>query len=208
VKGTGFLILLLGSFMAGIGVGYRMAPKQEGSPRPNSESGQVADRAHPGANPRSGKQADGIAAKKSIADRREDPQQTEKRQETGDQPNRASPLRPGRRAENAPETEDRPKPAAQVTFATHILPIFRAKCISCHGGRKTKGGLDLRTVAALLEGGESGSGFKPGNVEESVLWSYIVTDKMPPGKKKRKKNKKLTSEEKNLIRQWILAPKK
>jgi hypothetical protein len=195
--------------MAGIGVGYRLAPRPGNTQRSENEPGQVADGVQPGANPVSGKQVEGIAVKKPIAERSEDAHQTEKGPEPGDQPRRESPERPGRSAKKHPKSEDPPKPADQVTFAAHILPIFRAKCISCHGGRKTKGGLDLRTVAALLEGGDSGPGFKPGNVEESVLWSYIVTDKMPPGKKKRKKkNKKLTPEEKSLIREWILAAKK
>jgi hypothetical protein len=183
IKGTALLITGLALFIAGIGVGYRLAPKQarelpkENEPGPGASDLQVRATA-PRVQPK-----ESIPVEKELSSPREDPA----------------------KSENRPETVRPPKPAAQVTFASHVLPIFRAKCISCHGGRKTKGDLDLRTVAALLEGGESGPGIKAGDVEASVLWKFIVNDKMPPGRKKRKK---LTANEKELIRAWILSTQK
>jgi hypothetical protein len=171
IKGTAFLIVSLAIFLAGIGVGFRLAPRQaQNSPQEN-QAAQGGRRAKTSSTAKRDKQGERLPKKKGDSSQAQDP----------------------------------PKPAAQVTFATHIRPIFRAKCISCHGGRKTKGDLDLRTVAALFEGGDSGPGIKAGDVEASVLWTYIVNDKMPPGKKKKKK--KLTAREKQLIRAWILSPK-
>ncbi len=98
---------------------------------------------------------------------------------------------------------DRPPPpeglpaGERVTFASHVHPIFAARCINCHGSPKKRGGLDVRTIAALRVGGESGPSVKAGPVEETVLWRSIATDRMPPGRTK------LTAAERALIRDWI-----
>ena len=50
------------------------------------------------------------------------------------------------------------KVAADVLFARKVLPLFKAKCIVCHGEdpkKKLKGDFDMRTRAGLLKGGES-----------------------------------------------------
>jgi hypothetical protein len=182
IQGTVFLLSGLAIFVAGIGVGYQLAPQQGRESRKENETGQQDRLAQSNATAPEVKPKERLLEKKESSSRPKEPA----------------------RPENRPETEPPAKPAPQVTFATHILPIFRAKCISCHGGRKTKGALDLTTVAALLEGGDSGPGIKTGDVEGSVLWTYIVTDKMPPGRKKRKK---LTATEKETIREWILSAK-
>lgn len=90
------------------------------------------------------------------------------------------------------------KPATEpVVFEKGVLPIFQAKCVSCHGPDKQKAGLDVRSVAALLKGGETGPSVAPGSFERSELWVRIASDKMPPGKDK------LTETEKVAIRAWI-----
>jgi len=87
--------------------------------------------------------------------------------------------------------------AAAISFDAHILPIFKAKCTSCHGDFKKRAGLDLRTAAAVFKGGESGPGLRPGNAQASSLWEYVADDRMPPGKDK------LSAAEKTLLRRWI-----
>ena len=42
---------------------------------------------------------------------------------------------------------------AALVFENDVFPIFKAKCIACHGGRK-KGGVDIRSVDALVGKGE------------------------------------------------------
>ena len=46
---------------------------------------------------------------------------------------------------------------ADVLFARKVLPLFKEKCLACHGNdlKKLKGDLDLRNRAGLLKGGES-----------------------------------------------------
>jgi hypothetical protein len=82
-------------------------------------------------------------------------------------------------------------------FERDVAPILRARCWNCHGDKKQKAGLDLRTRAALLQGGESGPALQPGSLKDSTLWEKIVSDKMPPGKEK------LSATEKGLIKRWI-----
>ena len=43
--------------------------------------------------------------------------------------------------------------AAEQLFVARIMPLLKTKCLACHGEdeAKIKGGLDLRTRAAMLE---------------------------------------------------------
>src|SRR5438552_3269200 len=83
------------------------------------------------------------------------------------------------------------------TFEKDVLPIFQAKCLNCHGADRQKAGLDLRSRAALLAGGETGPAIRPGAAKDSLLWEMLSRDKMPPGKEK------LTAAEKSVIRTWL-----
>lgn len=85
------------------------------------------------------------------------------------------------------------------TLEKDILPLFRSRCIECHGGDQPRAGLDLRTRAGMLRGGRHGPGLVPGSIKESLIWLNISTDKMPA------KGKKFSDAEKDLLRQWILA---
>lgn len=84
-----------------------------------------------------------------------------------------------------------------VSFA-EISELFAAKCNHCHAGDRPKGGLDLRSHAAILRGGNSGPSVIAGKSAESVLWDSVNSGSMPPGK-----SKALTPREKQLIRDWI-----
>lgn len=106
----------------------------------------------------------------------------------------------------SPKAVDKPKPQAPplsspasvaVSFDRQIRPIFEAKCNNCHGLKKPKGDLDLRTLAALNKGGTSGPAVKPGDPTMSTLWESVETDRMPPGKAK------LTTSERDLVKRWI-----
>ncbi len=87
----------------------------------------------------------------------------------------------------------------KAAFEELVLPIFQAKCVQCHGAKKQKAGLDLRTRAAIVAGGESGPGLNPGKLGDGLLWGKIASDHMPPGKDK------LTAAEKAAVRRWLEA---
>jgi hypothetical protein len=82
-----------------------------------------------------------------------------------------------------------------------VSAVFKSKCTSCHGDTKgPKGDLDLRTLAAINKGGDSGPAVAPGDLAKSPLWESIDSGQMPPPKKD-----PLTADEKKLIRDWILG---
>jgi len=97
---------------------------------------------------------------------------------------------------------------AEALFVRRVLPMMQDKCLSCHGRdeEKLKGGLDLRTLAGTLEGGDS---FKPslvpGRPDDSPLYLAVTRDHsdweaMPP-----KDNDALTPEQRADLHDWILA---
>ncbi|MCX8238006.1 MAG: PSD1 and planctomycete cytochrome C domain-containing protein [Akkermansiaceae bacterium] len=98
--------------------------------------------------------------------------------------------------------------SGEKLFALKVKPLFTSRCLSCHGeeGKKIKGGFDMRTLEAVLKGGDE---FEeqvlfPGDPSKSHL--YLVTTRtvedyeMPP-----KEADKLSREESWVIRDWIKA---
>src|SRR4051812_43485789 len=60
----------------------------------------------------------------------------------------------------------------ETLFVRRVWPLLKEKCLACHGDEenKIKGGLDLRTRADLLLGGDSEkSAVVPGKPDESPL---------------------------------------
>ncbi|WP_145048140.1 DUF1549 domain-containing protein [Lignipirellula cremea] len=94
-----------------------------------------------------------------------------------------------------------PLHADQPLLERDVLPILTKNCMGCHGGLRKHGGLDLRTVPAMLAGGDSGPAIVAGNAAKSDLWAKIASDEMPEGDDR----EKLTAEEKATIKAWIDA---
>jgi len=87
--------------------------------------------------------------------------------------------------------------AQESLLERDVLPILTKQCLGCHGGLRQKGGLEMRTVAAMLKGGKSGPAVKSKDSGASEMWLRIAADEMPPGEKK------LSGVEKVFIKQWI-----
>jgi WD40 repeat protein len=88
----------------------------------------------------------------------------------------------------------------KVTYTEHVLPIFRAKCGSCHNANDREGDLVLDDYTSLRTGGGSGEVIEPGNLENSYLWSLVTHEsspEMPP------EQPRLPDEELSVIRAWI-----
>lgn len=83
-------------------------------------------------------------------------------------------------------------------FERDAKAVFVAKCVKCHGGDTTKSGLDLRTAAAIKQGGDTGPSVVPGNPAKSLLFEQITSGAMPPGKAA-----KLTPDEIAIVKAWI-----
>ena len=82
-----------------------------------------------------------------------------------------------------------------------ILPILTKSCMGCHGGLVSEGGLDLRTLPAMLAGGDSGPAIASGRADDSGLWERILSDEMPAGDDR----EKLSAADKGAIKAWIDA---
>jgi hypothetical protein len=85
-------------------------------------------------------------------------------------------------------------------FDRDVLPILRARCLKCHGTAQRKGGLSLRTPAAMLQGGDGGPSLIIGKDDESPLIEKIESGEMPPGK-----SEKVSKSEIATLRAWIRA---
>jgi hypothetical protein len=71
----------------------------------------------------------------------------------------------------------------EVEFEKVIRPLLAEKCWSCHNDKKQKGDLRLDSLAAMLQGGESGPAVVPGKPEQSLIITAIRHSeqlKMPP----------------------------
>ncbi|MCA9095950.1 MAG: c-type cytochrome, partial [Planctomycetaceae bacterium] len=101
------------------------------------------------------------------------------------------------------EEEKKPADGAampKITFDDHVLPIFRAKCASCHSADQAKGDLVVDNYAALMRGGASGEVVTAGDLDDSRLWALVTHAEepiMPP------KEPKLPDEMLNTLKAWI-----
>ena len=106
---------------------------------------------------------------------------------------------------NQPTTSevDSEPASEEVHFLTKIRPILEARCVSCHGPKKKKGGLRLEPIAeAFPKGEEDWWTILPGDPAGSLLVERIKLTAdddgvMPP------RGELLTKEEISLIEQWI-----
>ena len=86
-----------------------------------------------------------------------------------------------------------------------VLPILQARCVVCHGKSKQSGGLDLRTQASRLAGGESGPAIVPGKPDESLLIRKVAADLIHPPPKMQYDYavRNPTEAEMIVLRQWV-----
>ena len=110
---------------------------------------------------------------------------------------------------NDPAAESRSaQETGELRFAFQVEPLLTTRCLACHGNdpKDIKGELDLRNVAGLLKGGESGqAAVIPGKSAQSPLYLAAMRGSdewsaMPP-----KENDRLAASELEHLRQWIDA---
>ncbi|MHA8088056.1 c-type cytochrome domain-containing protein [Aquirufa sp. Wall-65K1] len=88
-------------------------------------------------------------------------------------------------------------------FESAIQPIFEKKCVSCHNDQKTKGQLNMSSVAKLLQGGKHGDFLKAGDVSNSLFLKRAHLplehkEHMPP-----KGKSQLSADEILLLEAWV-----
>ncbi|HVK18798.1 MAG TPA: c-type cytochrome domain-containing protein, partial [Fimbriiglobus sp.] len=80
------------------------------------------------------------------------------------------------------------------------MPVLRQHCLGCHGNDKQRGGLNLATFAAAMQGGSSGAIVTPGDPDKSRLFTLSAhkeEPKMPP------KADRIPEAQLNTLRLWI-----
>lgn len=78
--------------------------------------------------------------------------------------------------------------AEPLVFASAVMPLLRRECVECHGPDKSKGGLRLDSLAAIMKGGDDGADVLPGRGAISPLVKRMLLpatddDHMPPSAK-------------------------
>src|SRR5579884_1065911 len=84
-------------------------------------------------------------------------------------------------------------------FEKEVRPLLAARCLSCHGDSKPKGGLRLTSRQSVLKGGDSGPAVVPGKPENSLLVHavrYLDPPRMPP-------REKLPDREVEVLTRWV-----
>lgn len=89
-------------------------------------------------------------------------------------------------------------PKKPIDFAHDVVPILQKHCVSCHGGKESKGGFSLNTRRLLLEADV----VVKGNARESRLWQLITSndpdDQMPPRDRMRLKEAEIA-----MLARWL-----
>ncbi|MFP6766265.1 MAG: DUF1549 domain-containing protein, partial [Planctomycetaceae bacterium] len=85
-------------------------------------------------------------------------------------------------------------------FERDVLPILAANCLDCHGREQQQAGLDLRTVTAMLTGGEAGPVVVRGHPEFSELIAVLTSGRMPPDDAA-----PLQARQIDMLKKWIAA---
>jgi hypothetical protein len=83
-------------------------------------------------------------------------------------------------------------------FETHVRPLLAERCFRCHGEDKSSGNLRLDSLAAVLQGGDSGSAVTPGKPADSLLLEAVNYEsyEMPP-------DGKLPEEQITVLSKWV-----
>jgi mono/diheme cytochrome c family protein len=83
-----------------------------------------------------------------------------------------TPLHP-LRASEAPAPLDLATTPQAVDFQKHVMPIFEASCIGCHGPKKQKGGFRVDLRKDFFAPGDAAPLIVPGNPEKSRLIAIV-----------------------------------
>ncbi len=97
------------------------------------------------------------------------------------------------------EVDNRTIPDSNVSFKTHIAPIFDLKCNNCHGNGRTDAGLNLTNPSFFVDGRI----VVPGEPDNSILvWTIEFKSGFPPMPPQTYATP-LTVEQRRGVRTWI-----
>lgn len=97
----------------------------------------------------------------------------------------------------APEARDQ----AKLDFHRDVAPIFKARCLHCHGPHQAQGGLRLDDRAFALQGGLSGKPLVAASPEDSELLRRVTSHE--PAVAMPKEGGRLSDGEIATLRRWV-----
>jgi hypothetical protein len=103
-------------------------------------------------------------------------------------------------AESVPPDHAEKLARGKELFAKHVRSLLAERCLKCHGGDKTRSGLDLHARETLLKGGDNGPVVVPFDSKSSRLVKLVAhrdDPHMPP------KEVKLPDQQIGWLTQWI-----
>jgi hypothetical protein len=108
-------------------------------------------------------------------------------------------------AQGTPEADPSREAASAGVYTSHIQPLLKTRCYSCHGALKQEAGLRLDTVAAMLVGGDSGAAIVKSEPDASLLLERVAdpepASRMPP----EHEGEPLDDKQLARIREWIAS---
>ncbi len=102
--------------------------------------------------------------------------------------------------------QHRPKPLSvekAIVYEDVVAPILKSKCAQCHRDGKTKGGLSVTTIQALLKGGKNGEAIVAGNPDLSEIIKRVTLDPSHEDFMPTDGKTPLTKNEISIIKWWI-----
>lgn len=93
-----------------------------------------------------------------------------------------------------------------VDFAREVQPILNKNCTACHNAKKSEGGLNLDSFAAMMKGGDGGPAVVANDIEASQIIERVIADDgsiMPPANNAVGANR-LSTAHVETLKQWIV----
>jgi mono/diheme cytochrome c family protein len=88
-------------------------------------------------------------------------------------------------------------PGVPVTYEDGLKAVFDGRCITCHSGSDPEAGLDLSTYESALQGGITGPGIVPGDLNASLIYQRQTGGQAHFGQ--------ILNDELEALEGWILA---
>ena len=92
---------------------------------------------------------------------------------------------------------------SMIDFHQEVAPIFKRRCLNCHGLHQQQGGLRLDEKTFALLGGLSGKKLIGTSAEDSELLRRVISD--DPTTIMPKEGGRLSEQEINTLRRWVQA---
>lgn len=86
-------------------------------------------------------------------------------------------------------------------FLKEVRPVLVDRCMGCHRDGREEDGLNMTTMANILDGSDDGKVLTPGNPESSPIYTAVAG--LHPLVRMPKTGKRLTPEQIEAIRRWI-----